>query len=987
MKQINVIKICLTCLALAVLCGVAQAQPVNLLGNPGFETPDQGKYTNFDAGGPTPYWNDDGVNYTNTGIENTGAHSGNYRAFEMMGDDGAYQISTNPVPLQIGQQIILTWWALGITSSDAQGTNPTDPMQIVGIITATNSNEFANDPFINTTAVLISSNGLPNGWVQYSLTYTVQAADAGKFPGVFFNTGEVATNTTGVWADYDDFALYVVSAGSPPIILNPPISQTSPLGGTNSFTVSAVDATSYLWMGGTPGSGVYTNLLNDSTFSGVTTTNLTISNVTTNQNMDIVVVVSNGSGSVTSAPPANLTVAALIYFESFGVPTTGDQPISNVGWRNDISGNNNRIFSNAAGVTFPRCSVYSANGIGSIETFWATALTANGGPYENGLVTNKMAFPGINLATVFNLNFSIAMNANGAGQYQGFLALQLNNNSWYVSTNQWLPKATSSAFVADSIKFNPAAAAWNQLTVSPNGSYYAHWNATNTYPQIGAVATADLSGYITGVGVVITRTASGDVQFDNFTVSGAIPPTALPVISAPPFSQTNYTGSTATFTVAATTNGLTAGLTYQWQTNTAVGNATWATLSDGGQFSGSGTAILTIANVTAAANHKDYRVIVTDGAGSTTSTPPATLTIMDSAPIPSAGTAIYPDAQTAFTTTAMTNEVNNNNTVNFTASFVGTQPIHYQWQVSPNADGSSAVNISGATAVTYTLSNPQVSNTGYYSLQASNSISGATPTNSVWVQYVVLPSTNSVIHWSKPVVINGLTAAQILGLPGAFAGATSFDNPAGVLTVTNGATIFTFDTGAGAASLSGGFGGYKTGVYTGGSTGDTNLDLILSYDEEDSYNGTPAIPPTITLNNLTVGQLYSVQLFAINDTAGSLRAISFAPSTDPADVSGAFQMGDNVYVLGIFIATGTTQAIAQNEADGHGYMSCVIVRTLSVPPSPTIQKSGSNLQVNWRIGTLLQATNLTGPWLTNADPEPITIAPAAPRQFFRVRVP
>jgi len=55
-------------------------------------------------------------------------------------------------------------------------------------------------------------------------------------------------------------------------------------------------------MGGAPGSGVYTNILNDSTFSGVTTTNLTISNVTTNQNMDIVVVVSNGSGSVTSAP-------------------------------------------------------------------------------------------------------------------------------------------------------------------------------------------------------------------------------------------------------------------------------------------------------------------------------------------------------------------------------------------------------------------------------------------------------------------------------------------------------------------------------------------------------------------------------------------------------------------------------------------------------------------------------------------------------------
>jgi hypothetical protein len=1001
MKLIKLIKICLTCLAFAVLCGVAQAQPVNLLGNPGFEAYDIGKYTNFDAGGPTPYWSDDGVNYTNTGIENAGAHSGTYRAWEMKGDDGAYQISTNLVPLQIGQQIILTWWALGDTSSDPQGTNPTDPTQIVGILTSTNSQgnpPYVNDPFTDTTAVLISTNGLPNGWAQYSLTYTVTPADTNKYPGVFFNTGEVATNTEGVFADYDDFALYVVPVGGLPIIINSPASQTTPLGGNLSFTVLAVNATGYQWMAGAPGSGVYTNLVEGGIFAGTTTTNLTLTGVTTNQNMDIVVVASNGSGSVTSAPPANLTVAGLIYYETFGVPTTQDQPISNVGWRNDISGNNYRLFTGNGGLTFPRCAVYSSDADNSLETFWATTLTANGGPYENGRVTNKMAFPGINLATVFNLSFSLAMNANGAGTYRGFLAVQLNNNSWYVSTNnsvstnEWLPKATSATFVTDNIKFNPSASTWNQLTVSPDGSYYKTWNATNPYPQIGLPATADLTGYITGIGVVIIHTVHGDVQFDNFTVLGAIPFTPLPLISAAPFSQTNYAHSTTTFIVAATTNGQTAGLTYQWQTNTAVGSTNWATLSNGGQFSGSGTAILSITNVTAAANQKDYRVIVTDGAGSITSTPPATLTIVDSAPIPSAGTAIYPDAQTGFATIAMTNEVNNNNTVNFTASFVGTQPIHYQWQVSPNADGSSAVNVPGATNATYTLSNPQVSNTGYYSLQASNSISGATPTNSALVQYVMLPSTNAVIHWSAPVVIgaiggsNGLTAAQILGLPGTFYEAESF-HAATVVLVTNGTAVFSFGNTGASASLVGGFTGRKTGVYTGPGTGDTNLDLVLSSDDEDSYNGTPAIPPTITLNNLIIGNLYTVQLFAINDTAGFLRATIFAPTTDPADVSGAFQMGDNVYVVGTFIATGTTQAIYQNEADGHGYISCLIVRTLSVPPSPTIQKSGSNLLVNWQIGSLLEATNLKGPWITNANPEPITIAPAGSSMFFRVQVP
>jgi len=183
----------------------------------------------------------------------------------------------------------------------------------------------------------------------------------------------------------------------------------------------------------------------------------------------------------------------------------------------------------------------------------------------------------------------------------------------------------------------------------------------------------------------------------------------------------------------------------------------------------------------------------------------------------------------------------------------------------------------------------------------------------------------------------------------------------------------------------GGFTGRKTGVYTGPGTGDTNLDLVLSNDEEDSVNGTTL--PSITLKNLTLSQLYSVQLFAINDTAGFLREISFAPSSDPADVSAAFQMGDNVYVLGTFIATGPTLIINQNEADGHGYMSCVIVRALSVPPSPFIAKSGSNLLVNWQIGSLLEATNIKGPWITNAIPAPLTIAPAGSSMFFRVQVP
>ncbi len=979
-----------TCLLFAVTCGVAQAQLTNFLGNPGFELPDIGKYTNFDAGGPTPFWNDDGVNYTNTGIENTGAHSGTYRAFEMVGDDGAYQISTNPVPLHTGDQVILTWWALGTTSSDAQGTNPTDPMQIVGIITSTNYNSYltggGNDLFTNTTAVLVTSNGLPSAWVQYSLTYTAKSADAGKFPGVFFNTGEVGTNTANVFAGYDDFTLTVLPAGSLPTILTEPVSQTAPPGSTASFTVSALDATGYQWQAGVPGSGVYTNLPNAGQFSGVNTTNLTITSVTTNNNMDIVVVVSNGSGSVTSAPPANLTVAGLIYSESFNTPTSPDQSVTNVGWMNDVTGQYfNRLFSNNHGVTFPRKAVYSYNSAGATEAFYGTVSTITGGPYlypGNLPLTNRMAFPGINLAVAQNVSFTVAMNTpSGSTSQSGFICVQMNFGPLYVSTNG-MQALNGLAFITNSFKFNPAMSGWNQLTVSGTGS-----DSVNLVPLVGPAATNDLTGYITGVGLVVTHSGGTTLQFDNYTVLGAIPPNPLPSFSALPQPATNYTGNTATFSTVATSNGVASVVTYQWMSRPATGG-TFVNLANGGQYSGVHSSTLVISNVTSSANHREYAVIATDGAGSVQSelalgAVPAILTVVDSAPTNTVGTTIYPNNANAFASTAVTNEAGNNNTLNFTASFTGTQPISYQWQVSPNPDGSSAVNVPGATSPTYTLPNPQVSNSGYYSLQASNSLSGATPTNSGWVQLVILPSSAATIHWSAPVAINptpatALTAAQILSPYGTYFEATSF-GATSIITVTNGSTIFSFDDTTANAVLTS-ITRAITGAYTGASTGDTNLDTVLGVDDE-IYGGS-----TLTLNNLTPGQLYTVQLFPVNDTAGASREGNYSIPTDPADVSASFSFGDNVYVVGYFIATGTTQVITPGIGGGGAYLATAIVRTTTLP-SPTITPSGSNLVVAWPFGTLLQATNITGPWTTNTAGSPLTVTPAGPNMFYRTRIP
>jgi hypothetical protein len=66
----------------------------------------------------------------------------------------------------------------------------------------------------------------------------------------------------------------------------------------------------------------------------------------------------------------------------------------------------------------------------------------------------------------------------------------------------------------------------------------------------------------------------------------------------------------------------------------------------------------------------------------------------------------------------------------------------------------------------------------------------------------------------------------------------------------------------------------------------------------------------------------------------------------------------------------------------------VALSDFTVAPSPHIQPSGSNLQINWPYGTLLQATNIIGPWTTNtAAPPSYTITPAGPSMFFRIQLP
>jgi len=95
--------------------------------------------------------------------------------------------------------------------------------------------------------------------------------------------------------------------------------------------------------------------------------------------------------------------------------------------------------------------------------------------------------------------------------------------------------------------------------------------------------------------------------------AGTVP--APPAVTIPPATESVATGQTAMFSVVATA---VPAPTYQWQERTA-GSSTWTNLSDNSTFSGSTSATLSVAGVTAPLNGVSYRCVITNSLGTTTS--------------------------------------------------------------------------------------------------------------------------------------------------------------------------------------------------------------------------------------------------------------------------------------------------------------------------------------------------------------------------------
>jgi hypothetical protein len=238
----------------------------------------------------------------------------------------------------------------------------------------------------------------------------------------------------------------------------------------------------------------------------------------------------------------------------------------------------------------------------------------------------------------------------------------------------------------------------------------------------GATAPSAIGTYA----VVATVTDPNYAGSASGTLAITAPP--RPTITTQPINQTVSVGSGPTpnvvFIVAASGPGP---ITYQWQRK-ASGTSTWLNLSDGGAYSGTKTASLTITGATTAMDGDHFECVVTNGSGSVVSNAP-TLTVVSGA------SATKP----SFTTQPMPQMLNSGSTVVFLVDDPGG--VSYQWQLNgvdltDSPSGATSDVILGSASSELMITDATGASAGQYTVVATNS-AGSTASNSAALQVQV----------------------------------------------------------------------------------------------------------------------------------------------------------------------------------------------------------------------------------------------------------
>lgn len=400
----------------------------------------------------------------------------------------------------------------------------------------------------------------------------------------------------------------------------------------------------------------------------------------------------------------------------------------------------------AAPVTVPDFSfelwTNSVNGFGlqdgastagpDVGNYWRAA--GNGGVNlvnpTNDLYPNTAGFPGTLPPTADGSNyFRIGLGRDGFG-WQTVTNVQSN-------TIYTLTVAVGNTLLADG-----GQGSINLLKGAfPGGTVLASAPVDSTAITAGSFADTTLvftNGQHGGGTLTILLKGTGgtgtELNYDNVRLDATATPAAAAALVPSANPGTNiFVGTVVTLTEDPAGQ---VPFTYRWQTDNGTGGATFSDVS------GANSANLNV-DTSSFTSPVEYQVIVGNSSGSSTSAP-VILTAIQGGPVLIADTLPSSGSDVA------------GSQITFSAVFDGSRPITYQWEFEDTNGVTS--DVPGGTSPTLTLTNLQVTNSGFYFLIASNAISTAQSSLALFlVNSVPDPTNNVVISTANQTGLGGTT--------------------------------------------------------------------------------------------------------------------------------------------------------------------------------------------------------------------------------------
>ncbi|MDB6124296.1 MAG: Autotransporter-associated beta strand repeat protein [Pedosphaera sp.] len=799
--------------------------------------------------------------------------------------------------------------------------------------------------------------------------------------------------------------LVITSMVLSPVITKQPAPDSAYAGFNAHFSVEleSTNAPGYQWRKG----GVA--LSNGGHYSGVNTAVLKISNVSGADLANYDVVINNVSGSVTSSPAA-LTLAAPFGYEAaatsagpaalFMFDEMSDATTSNAlafDYAGDLDGTYGYIVQNGFnGIAGPRPSDglpgFDATN-NAVRTFGFTpeahvtipALNLN----TNTVTLSAWINPGAPAAnaglifcrgggTIAGLNFTANLDGNG---YRTLGYTWNNEGGTFLWNSQIAPTPGQWSYVALVITpTNATVYIFDANGLRSSSQNYTHVN--QSFSAAGLIGDDGFSGgnrQFDGAidGVAIYAKSLTQSQLEALYAAGSGVSSFAPVIWAQPVSLNLYEQQNATFSVGASG---TSPLSYQWQ---MTDGANFYNIANGGRISGATSSMLTISNLVLA-DATNLVVVVSNPAGGPVVSTMVTLTVNPAGPAEAITNSVVQTSGQSWETPSGWSD-------GLAASVSAASKPGSSYYVIGNAGLRTPA---GAASATFPGSTLRVEGNGVFNTTIAGSGIGA----------VILKSSNGgVVNFPKLIMGGG----EILNFVDS-GGSTVIGGELNVIS--------------------------NTPIYAADDTSSRSIrvDAKLTGNgtvEYRAYSGTTFIPANVAslniagVNNTFTGKWNVLLGTLVGSAAGSLGTNTITVATNGAIqasynigntngalvLNGRFNLTRNHTFKTVTIAgtslgvgaytfaqlnsaypanfpaswTGQPGALSETTASG----SITVIGGATAPIPLTNSWNGTTLTLAWPAGwSLLEATNVIGPWTTNfSATSPFVVSPTGPQKFFRLQ--